>query len=140
MNFGDKLRSLRLSVGLTQEELASRCGMKKQNISRYENSDREPNIRTAKIIADALGVTLEDLALGGNKKMPDDFTPDEIHMVSLYRRADEIDRSSVRHILSRYEDEPPALHLAARGGADLTASPDPAQIEAALRETKSETE
>ena len=32
--------------------------MKKQNISRYENSAREPNIRIAKTIADALGIPI----------------------------------------------------------------------------------
>ena len=64
MDFGNKLKALRLSLGLTQEELAARCGMKKQNISRYENSEREPNIRTAKVLAAALGVSLEDLVRG----------------------------------------------------------------------------
>lgn len=61
--FGDKLKTARLAAGLTQEELAERCGMKKQSISRYENSEREPNIRTAKKLADALNVPLESLAV-----------------------------------------------------------------------------
>ena len=54
MKFGDKLKSFRIAQGLTQEDLARRIGMKKQNISRYENSEREPNIRTAKAIAELL--------------------------------------------------------------------------------------
>lgn len=60
--FGDKLKQLRTAAGMTQEELAKKCGITKQNISRYENSSREPNIRTAKIIADALNVPLADFA------------------------------------------------------------------------------
>lgn len=59
--FGEKLRQLRLGAGLTQDALAQKCGMAKQSISRYEKSDREPNIRTAKTIADALGVPLASL-------------------------------------------------------------------------------
>lgn len=59
--FGERLKQFRISAGLTQEELAKKCGITKQNISRYENSKREPNIRTAKMIADALGVMLADL-------------------------------------------------------------------------------
>ena len=59
--FGEKLRQLRIGAGLTQEALAQKCGMAKQSISRYEKSDREPNIRTAKTIADALGVPLAAL-------------------------------------------------------------------------------
>ena len=75
--FGAKLRSLRIAAGLTQEELAKKCGTSKQSISRYEKSDREPNIRTAKVIADALGVPLEYLA-------PDNADPG---VVSDYKRA-----------------------------------------------------
>ena len=66
-NFGKTLKNARLAAGLTQEALAQKCGMKKQNISRYENSEREPNIRTAKAIADALGIELETLMNGENK-------------------------------------------------------------------------
>ena len=59
--FGETLRRLRKQADMTQEELANKCNMKKQSISRYETGEREPNIRTAKIIADALGVKLESL-------------------------------------------------------------------------------
>lgn len=59
--FGEALKELRTSAKLTQEQLAQKCGMTKQSISRYEKSDREPNIRTAKIIADALGTPLSAL-------------------------------------------------------------------------------
>lgn len=60
--FGERLKRLRTQAGMTQEELAQKCGIQKQSISRYEKSEREPNIRTAKKIADALGVPLEALA------------------------------------------------------------------------------
>ena len=59
--FGEKLKYYRLAANLTQEELANKCGMKKQSISRYEKSDREPNIYIAKAIAEALGISLEAL-------------------------------------------------------------------------------
>ena len=75
--FGAKLKALRIAAGMTQEELAKKCGTSKQSISRYEKSDREPNIRSAKVIADALGVPLEYLA-------PDDADPG---IVSDYKRA-----------------------------------------------------
>jgi len=69
MNFGELLKSIRIAKGFTQESLADKIGVKKQTISRYENSDREPNVRTAKRIADALGVSLAELAL--TDEMPD---------------------------------------------------------------------
>lgn len=63
MTFGEKLKNLRIRAGLTQDELAKKLNASKQSISRYENSTREPNIKTAKRIADALGVSLESLAI-----------------------------------------------------------------------------
>ena len=61
ITFGETLKRLRKQAKMTQEELANKCNMKKQSISRYENGEREPNIRTAKTIAEALGVQLEAL-------------------------------------------------------------------------------
>ena len=75
MTFGEKLKLLRLSRGLTQEELACRVGTKKQSISRYENSDREPGIRTAQALADALGVSLPELSGAQNAPLPDNVLP-----------------------------------------------------------------
>lgn len=66
MSFGANLKYLRLRAGLTQEELADKIGVKKQAISRYENSDRQPNIRTANRIAEVFGVTLESMAKTNN--------------------------------------------------------------------------
>ena len=62
MAFGERLKATRTTLGLTQEELAEMVGTTKQAISRYENGGREPNLRTAKILADRLGVSLDDLA------------------------------------------------------------------------------
>lgn len=137
--FADMLSYLRRREGLSQQELAEKLGLAKSTISMYEKGARKPSFEMLEAIADYFNINMDTL-VGNDKPASENFTTDEIHMVALYRRADEIDRSSVRHILSRYEDDTPALHLAARGGADLTASPDPARIEAALRETKSETE
>lgn len=62
MNFGEKMRAIRLSRELTQEELAALLGTTKQTISRYENSEREPNLRTARDIAEKLNIDINILA------------------------------------------------------------------------------
>lgn len=62
MNFGEKLKVIRRSLGLTQQEFADRLGTTKQAISRYENSERDPNLRTAKLFSDNLGIDLTLLA------------------------------------------------------------------------------
>lgn len=87
MNFGDKLKRLRLASGLTQDELAAKLGTSKQSISRYENSEREPNIRTAKAIANALNVSLEELAQGFTQQsfVAAELSPDERQLIEDYR-------------------------------------------------------
>ena len=65
MSFSEKLHDLRIKAGLTQEDLAKKIGISKQNISRYENSERVPNLKTARKLADALGVSLSELSEEG---------------------------------------------------------------------------
>ena len=119
MTIGERIKNLRISAGLTQEELALKIGLKKQNISRYENSHCEPNIRTAKKIADALGVTIEEMAVGVSVPAPVSppptlsFSAEEQRLVTLYRRADERDRETVWNILGRYDEESTGAHTSA---------------------------
>jgi len=58
MTFGDKLKALRLTKGLSQEELASLLGTSKQVISRYENHQRDPKVTTVGEFAKKLNVPL----------------------------------------------------------------------------------
>ena len=104
MTLGERLKNLRQDAGLTQEELAQKVGLKKQNISRYENSHCEPNIRTAKKIADALGVTIEEMAVGVSipSAPTPDLTKDEMNLVAAWRIADEKDRRIVATALEDY--------------------------------------
>lgn len=102
MLFGDKLKQLRLSANMTQEQLAAKCGMQKQNISRYENSDREPNIRTAKKMADALGVSLEELIVESYSAVEssDDLFPDEINLIQDYRTLSSSGKEYIRQTMA----------------------------------------
>ena len=43
MNFGEKLKKLRVSQKLTQQQLADRIGVAKSVISYYESGDRYPS-------------------------------------------------------------------------------------------------
>ena len=102
MNFGDKLKRLRLASGLTQDELAAKLGTSKQSISRYENSEREPNIRTAKAIASALNVSLEELAQGFAQQAlsPDALSPDERQLIDDYRELTPAGQEYIRQTMA----------------------------------------
>lgn len=49
----------RMEVGLTQQELAERCGMKASNLCRLENGNGNPSVATLEKIARGLGRKLE---------------------------------------------------------------------------------
>lgn len=57
---GNKLRSARKAAGLSQSELAEKCGVPQSNISRYELG-KTPFVDDALKIAVSLGVTVETL-------------------------------------------------------------------------------
>ena len=49
----------RIEQGLTQQELAARCGMKASNLCRLENGNGNPSVATLEKIARGLGRKLE---------------------------------------------------------------------------------
>lgn len=59
--FGKKLYKIRRARGISQEELGFEVGLDKSTIGKYELAKRCINLRTAKQIADALGVKLSDM-------------------------------------------------------------------------------
>ena len=59
--FGGHLRSLRLNEGLTQEEVAHRAGIHVTYLSGIERGRRNPSLRNICLIAEALGVPVQEL-------------------------------------------------------------------------------
>lgn len=60
MILGEKIKDLRLSCNLTQEELADRCELTKGYISQLENDLTSPSIATLIDILSALGTDLKE--------------------------------------------------------------------------------
>jgi transcriptional regulator with XRE-family HTH domain len=54
MNFGVRLKELRLEMRLTRSELANGLGISYHSIAKYETSNRFPDIEGLKRIADFL--------------------------------------------------------------------------------------
>lgn len=61
MNLGENIKKYRKEKGMTQEELAQKCGLSKNGLWNYENNKRQPNIKTLNKIIDALGIKITDL-------------------------------------------------------------------------------
>lgn len=94
MTFGSKLKKIRISMGLSQEEFAKKLNTTKQVISRYETEQRTPKITIAQNYADILKVPLNDLIdnnieLNIKKSIPaseDALSDDEMLLINLFRQ------------------------------------------------------
>lgn len=53
---------LRDEARLTQGELAERAGISKRSVAAYESGEAQPTLSLAIRLADALGVSLDELA------------------------------------------------------------------------------
>ena len=59
--FKDNLVELRKIHDMSQEELADIIGVSRQTLSKYETGESLPDIEKCKSIADAFGVSIDDL-------------------------------------------------------------------------------
>lgn len=64
MAFGENLKRMRESKGVSAEELAEYAGIKQPQISKYESCMNVPNVIVGVAIAERLGTTVEKLVKG----------------------------------------------------------------------------
>lgn len=61
LNFGEQIREMRRSKGMTQQELADKAKISVNSLRRYEAHARQPNLDVVGRIANALDVTPGEL-------------------------------------------------------------------------------
>ena len=62
MDISDTIRSRRSALGLSQAELAKRAGISLRQLSRYEAGEQQPVLSAAVALANALNISLAQLA------------------------------------------------------------------------------
>lgn len=55
------IRERRKELGLSQEELAKRCGVTRQTVNAIENNKYDPTLALAFALAGVLGLTVDEL-------------------------------------------------------------------------------
>lgn len=60
---GNKIKELRKSIGLTQEELAEKVGIDNKHLSKIENGKHAPSFKTIKKISDVLKADIANIEL-----------------------------------------------------------------------------
>ena len=58
--FGSRLREIRLSMGISQEELSGRAELDRTYVSGCERDRRNPSLKTIIKLANALEVNIKD--------------------------------------------------------------------------------
>ncbi len=62
MDIADVIKGRRAELGMSQAQLADATGLGVRQIARYEGDESEPSLRNAVLLADALGISLTQLA------------------------------------------------------------------------------
>ena len=60
--FSGNLVQMRKLLSLTQEDLAEKVGVSRQSVAKWESGESLPDLEKSKLLADALGVSLDELA------------------------------------------------------------------------------
>jgi transcriptional regulator with XRE-family HTH domain len=71
MAFGKRLATARKARGHTQEGLAKLVGLTKLQIHRYERGTSQPTMDALKKIAQALSMSIDELAFEDGERKPD---------------------------------------------------------------------
>lgn len=61
IKFGNRIRQLRLSRGLSQEECAFNCGLDKNYIGYIERGEKSATINTIQKLAKGLKISLKEM-------------------------------------------------------------------------------
>ena len=59
--YAERIRALRLSVGLSQQELGRRLGVSAVAVGKWERGQTQPDIPSLTRMADIFGTTIDDL-------------------------------------------------------------------------------
>lgn len=61
MKLNEKIKSNRIRLGLTQEELANKINVTRQIISKYELGTNVPDVFTLKLLANIFNLSVDEL-------------------------------------------------------------------------------
>ena len=108
------LRKLRLSRGISQQQLADMIVTSQQSINKYENHNVEPDIYTLAKIADLFGTTIDYLVGHTAPDLVPDLVKEPIlskaerAFIQDYRKLSKAEKESIRAVIRNYLSNRPA--------------------------------
>ena len=103
-DFGNRLKKIIDTRGVTQRWLAEKSGTTEASISRYTSSKQEPPfVKTLKDMAISLGVSADYLVGVTNVETPNpNFPEDILLLVQAYTRASDADKAVLWALFGKY--------------------------------------
>lgn len=131
-NIGKRIQQRLYELGWRQTELANRAGLGRDSISLYIRGKNTPGPRNLKLVSDALGVTVQDLApelQTATKNRQGDFGPQHCSQTSdgfwhirIDRVVDQKTMLKILKALDKYENEATNVALASRAEPESSPS------------------
>ncbi|MCI8781590.1 MAG: helix-turn-helix transcriptional regulator [Lachnospiraceae bacterium] len=110
------LRKLRLSRGISQQQLADVLGTSQQSVNKYENHSVEPDISALIKLADFFETTIDYLV--GHISLPEqdikeemELTKEETKLILEYRHLSKDEKESIQLVLKNYLKIKKALEI-----------------------------
>jgi transcriptional regulator with XRE-family HTH domain len=97
--FGDRLKQIRKSQGLTQTELGARMGISQRLVAYYESEGGSPSPELVVRFAEALEVNPDALLGTQKKKRPAAESPENVRVWKRFRRIQELPESDRKTVL-----------------------------------------
>ena len=80
MKLAENIQRLRKAAGWTQEQLAQKCAVSRQAVSKWEAGQSVPSLDKLRQLANSFGISVDEL-------VQDDPEPNRLHWSSWIRRA-----------------------------------------------------
>lgn len=103
MNFGERIKKIRLEQGLSQSELGKRMDITQQAVAKYERLTEQPKLETVRRLAEALNVPMGDLVANWS-----DYNTSEI-ITDLEENDRAVHLNRQARLIARYYEELNAL-------------------------------
>ncbi|WP_025178431.1 helix-turn-helix domain-containing protein [Leptospira kirschneri] len=102
--FPERLRQLRVTKKMSQEELGQLTDLNYNHIGRYERGDSRPSADKLKALADALGVTT-DYLLDGNADNAARVNLEDQELFEMFKKVQELPqekKESIKDLIEAY--------------------------------------
>jgi len=114
---GERIRERRKELGMTQDELANKVGVKKTSISNYEVNTNSPPEKIIIKLMEALNCDANYLFADCDKQIKIAITPHEERLIKAYRQMPEM-HLAIDRLLGIEEAKITVSQKAARSGDD----------------------